>query len=185
MSMRNYVERAKDFVKEIYPYMERANFGCYEMVDEVELFNEEKNRKVLFRHGIARVALISSDYVVKYEYDPEEVEAVGGGEAEIELYEQAKEDGFAYLLAEVTRFVYNGKRFYIMPRIRGINEDNWYHADHFMTDAEREWCDKVNLSDLHCNNYGFRKGKVCLIDYACHLDYASSEYSSSESSSWS
>ena len=69
-----------------------------------------------------------------------------------------------------------------MPRIRGISEDNYYHADHFMTDAERDWCDRHDLSDLHCNNYGFRNGKVCIVDYACSLreTEVSSEWTTSE-----
>ena len=178
--MRNYVERAKDFVKEIYPYMERAEFGCWMMMEEVALFNEEHHRKVQFKHGIARVALITSDYVVKYDYDPEEVDAVGGGEAEVELYAQAEAEGFAYLLAKVTRYEYNGKRFYIMPRINGINGDRWEHADAFMTDEEIAWCDRHHLSDLHCNNYGFRKGQVCIVDYACTFPETSSYYTSDE-----
>ena len=35
-----------------------------------------------------------------------------------------------------------------------------------MTDEEIEWCDDHHLTDLHCNNYGFRHGKVCIVDYA-------------------
>ena len=168
--MRSYIERAKDFVKEVYPYVENAHFDCWFMGEQIAQFNEEHNRKVLFRHGIARIALITSDYVVKFDYDLDEVEEVGGGEDEIALYELAKADGFAYLFAEVTRYEYNGKKFYIMPRIYGINEERWDHAEAFMTQEEIDWCDDHNLSDLHCNNYGFRKGHVCIVDYACSLN---------------
>ena len=47
-----------------------------------------------------------------------------------------------------------------------------------MTDEENDWCDEHSLSDLHGNNYGFRNGKICIIDYACHLEdtYDNSEY---------
>ena len=38
-------------------------------------------------------------------------------------------------------------------------------------------------SHFTLHNYGFRKGKVCIIDYACHLSEESE--SDSESSSWS
>ena len=182
--MRSYIERAKDFVRQIYPFIECAEFGMHEMIEQVELFNEQYNRKVVLRHGIARVALITSDYVVKYDYDPEEVSYVGGGEAEVAFYAIAKREGFAYLFAEITRFEYCGHLFYIMPRIRGINSDSWFHADHYMTQEEIDWCDRHRLSDLHCNNYGFRKGKVCIIDYACSLeetDYSESESEVSES----
>lgn len=181
--MRSYIERAKDFVKEIYPYLERANFECWATMNIVRQYNADHTRAVKFAHGIARVALITSDYVVKFDYDEDEVACVGGGEAEMEFYAMAKAEGFAYLFAEVTRFFYGEKYFYIMPRIRGISEENYYHADHFMTDEERAWCDRHNLSDLHCNNYGFRNGKVCIVDYACSLEesYCDSETSTSSS----
>ena len=176
--MRSYIERAKDFVQQIYPYIGEWE-SPYGVSNDVDDFNEQNHRKVIMRHGIARIAFITSDYVVKYDFDPEEVAVVGGCENEVELYEVAVAEGFGYLFAEITRFPYRGRNFYIMPRIRGINGDSWNHADYYMTDEENAWCDRHNLSDLHCNNYGFRNGKVCIIDYACHLE------ETSESSSWS
>ena len=65
--MRSYIERAKDFIKEIYPYLARADFECWNTMNIVEQYNHDYSRKVLFRHGIARVALITSDYVVKFD----------------------------------------------------------------------------------------------------------------------
>lgn len=184
--MRNYIERAKDFIEQIYPYIKNFN-SRYSVRDAVMEFNADHNRKVICNHGIARVAMITSDYVVKFDYDPDEVACVGGGEAEVRLYAQAERDGFAYLFAKVTRYEYSGRRFYIMPRIYGINESNWYYADHYMTDEENAWCDSHHLSDLHCNNYGFRKGKVCIVDYACTCEEVAVGDSSSyhSSSSWS
>ena len=67
--MRSYEERAKDFIAQIYPYIEKANFDTDGMSSLVEEFNEKYSRKVLFKCGIARIALITSDYVVKYTYD--------------------------------------------------------------------------------------------------------------------
>ena len=182
--MRSYEERAKDFIKAIFPYLNDEWNDPYDVSCNVDVFNEEHNRKVVMHHGIARIALITSDYVVKFDYDPDEVSVVGGGEAEVRLYALAEQDGFAHLFAKVTRYEYNGRRFYIMPRIRGISESNWYYADHFMTEEEREWCDMHSLSDLHCNNYGFRNGHVCIVDYACTCeetyDYEESTYRTSE-----
>lgn len=177
--MRSYIERAQDFVQQIFPYLDGEWNNPYDIDCCVDSFNEDYNRKVIMRHGIARIALITSDYVVKYDFDEEECAIVGGCEAEVALYAEAVRDGFDYLFAEITPYHYHDRDFYIMPRIRGIGESNWYHADHFMTDEENDWCDAHNLSDLHCNNYGFRKGKICIIDYACHLS------EESESSSWS
>lgn len=180
-SMRSYVERAIDFIKQIYPYIE-DDFAPWDVQKSVAVFNAEHHRRVRVNHGIARVAMITSDYVVKFDYDHEEVSVVGGGEAEVRLYAIAEQEGFAYLFAKVTRYTYCGRCFYIMPLIRGINESNWFHADHFMTDEERDWCDKHNLSDLHCNNYGFRHGRVCIVDYACTGDESVSYPSSFPSS---
>lgn len=165
--MRSYIERAKDFIVELFPYVEEWDI-IYEILRNINDFNKQNNRNVIMKHGSARIALITSDYVVKYDYDHEEAEIIGGCEAEVALYAEAEKDGFAYLFAKITRFDYNGRSFYIMPRIRGVS-NGWYHADHYMTDEENYWCDKHHLSDLHCNNYGFRNGNVCIIDYACRL----------------
>ena len=169
--MRSYEERAKDFIAQIYPYIERANFDTPCMSNLIEEFNKEYSRKVLFRCGIARIALITSDYVVKYTYDTYEAEEAGDGENELKLYAEAEHDGFAYLFAKVSRYDYNGHAFYIMPRIYGINSCSGTHADEYMTDEENDWCDRHHLTDLHCNNYGFRKGHVCIVDYAYIDEY--------------
>lgn len=115
---------------------------------------------------------------------PHEVRCVGGGENEVSMYAIAEREGFAYLFAKVTPYDYCGKRFYIMPRIHGIGRYEYDYADEHMTEAECEFCDRHQISDLHCNNYGFRNGHVCIIDYACRLDECSTP-SSSSSSSWS
>ena len=176
--MRTYEERAKDFIKMIFPLIE----DCQDVLDfrnAVAMFNRVYTRKVRCNNGIARVAFISSDYVVKLEYDQDEVDSVGGGENEIEIYTVAEREGFAYLFAKISRYDYKGKRFYIMPRIHGIGKYEYEYADEYMTDAENEFCNRHQITDLHCNNYGFRNGHVCLVDYACRLDEDSSSSSSS------
>lgn len=174
--MRSYIERAQNFIKQIFPYLDDEWTDPYDVSCNVDIFNEEHNRKVIMRHGIARIALISSDYVVKFDFDASECACVGGCEAEVEFYAEAVKDGFAYLFVEITPYHYKGHNFYIMPRIHGIKE-SWNSADYFMTYEENEWCEKHHLSDLHCNNYGFRNGKVCIIDYACHFGEESSSQS--------
>lgn len=169
--MRSYEERAKDFIAQIFPYIERSDYDCEAMETLVDEFNKTYSRKVILKHGIARIALITSDYVVKYTYDAYEAEEAGDGENEIKLYAEAERDGFAYLFAKVTRYEYNNYVFYIMPRIHGIDPYSCIHADEHMTDEENDWCDKHHLTDLHCNNYGFRKGHVCIVDYAYIQDY--------------
>ena len=164
--MRNYEERAKDFVKMIFPLIEDCQ-DVWDYRDAVAMFNRVYTRKVRCSNGIARVAFISSDYVVKVEYDSYEVASVGGGENEMRMYAIAEQEGFAYLLAKVSRFNYMDRTFYIMPRIHGIGKHG-SNANEFMTDEENDFCDRHNIGDLHCNNYGFRNGHVCIVDYACN-----------------
>lgn len=171
--MRSYVERAKDFIAEIFPYITDWK-NVYEVDNDIDVFNAEKNRKVIMRHGLSRIALITSDYVVKYDFDPNEVECIGGCEAELELYQHAVEDGFAYLFAEITPYDYDDHTFYIMPRINGIGtgNDNGYNL---MSVKEKRWCEKQKLDDLHCHNYGFRNGQICIVDYAYRYNYDDDE----------
>ena len=135
----------------------------------MDTFNKTYHRNILVRNGSARIAIITSDYVIKFDYDYENVEEIGGCEQEMELYKLAVEDGIDYLFAKTERYDYNGHSFYIMPRIYGIGKRRYkkYHpADYYMTSKEKEWCDSHKLVDLHSNNYGFRKGKICIVDYA-------------------
>lgn len=167
--MRNYVERAKDFIKEVFPYIEDDIFNPWELRMDIRKFNAEHSRAVQVASGCARVALITSDYVVKFEYDEYEVQSIGGCENEIYLYNLAKQEGFAYLFAEITPVEWAGRIFYVMPRIRGINERHergWY----YMTAEEQDWCEKHSLTDLHCGNFGFRKGRICIVDYGFQED---------------
>lgn len=164
--MRNYEERAKDFIQKVFPFIENANYPKVAR-ENIAFFNMQFHRKVQVSAGIARIALITSDYVVKFDYDEDNIEYVGGCESEIEMYAQAEADGFEYLFAKITRFDYNGKAFYIMPRIKNIHSDSWNYAQAYMTQEELQWCNDHSLTDLHSNNYGFRNGHVCIFDYAC------------------
>lgn len=184
--MRSYIERAQDFIQHIYPFIEDVQYDVYNLGYAIDQYNQRFNRKVLFRHGISRIALITSDYVIKYNFDESQVACVGGCEDEMRIYSIAKREGFAHLFAEITRFMFDNKCFYIMPRINGIGKYEWDYADNFMTEEEEKFCNSLHITDLHCNNYGFHNGHVCLVDYACGLeeertDYNSSDYYDSES----
>lgn len=180
--MRNYEERAKDFIAEVYPYIHNIICDREAVFDAIDEFNNSHNRKVIVKHGIARIALITSDYVVKFDYDSWEVDGVGGGESEVKFYKLAEQEGYAYLFAKVTRYRHEGVTFYIMPRVRGIRSGHGY-AQNYMTNNERYWCESHRLSDLHSYNYGFRNGKVCIVDYACNENVVDSEDYSSNCSS--
>ena len=166
--MRSYIERAKDFIEQVYPYI-RECMNPWAIHSRIELFNETFDRKVKVASGLSRIALITSDYVVKYDYDKEEVESIGGCENEEELYALAVREGVASLFAKTTRYEFADRVFYIMPLVRGVGSGRWY-AEHYMNNEEKEFCRRYKVTDLHTNNYGFVKGKVCIVDYACHLD---------------
>ena len=165
--MRSYIERAKDFIKDIYPFIEDDPFTVETVEATVSDYNWAKRRNVLVKSGSVRIALITSDYVVKYDYSPCHAEVYGGCEQELKMYNFAKEQGFDDLFAEITRFEYEGMNFYIMPRINGIGKNRFSEADDFMSEEERDFCYDAGLCDLHHYNYGFRKGRVCIVDYAC------------------
>ena len=92
--MRNYIERAKDFIKQVYPYLNDDCMSPWLIKSVIEKFNRTFDRKVIVRSGLSRIALITSDYVVKFDYDPDEVDSIGGCDAELDLYWQAKQEGF-------------------------------------------------------------------------------------------
>lgn len=161
--MRSYEERAKNFIAEIFPYIQHcgSHYAMERMIDD---YNRDHNRKVAYCHGLTRFALVTSDYVVKVDYNPRKIAEFGGCEKEIALYEEAESDGFAYLFAKITRFDYMGNRFYIMPRVHGIGRFPW-DAWEYMTAEEADWCNDHNLKDLHNFNYGWKEDHVVLIDY--------------------
>ena len=170
--MRNYVERAKDFIKQVFPYINECD-DPWEVRERIDCFNFEHDRKVKVGNGLSRIALITSDYVVKWDYDPSEVESIGGCADEVELYSVAEQEGYGYLFAEITHVTYQNRDFYVMPRINGIGRDDFNYAEDYMSAEEKAWCSRHHLSDLHGNNYGFRKGHVCIVDYACRDCYSS------------
>lgn len=186
--MRDYIERAKDFIEQVFPYISVCT-NPWDAGQRIEMYNADFDRKVIVRSGLSRIALITSDYVIKFDYDPDEIDSIGGCENELELYEQAKAEGFAYLLAEITPFLFHERKFYIMPRIRGIGSGHHY-AENYMTPSEKDFCRRHKITDLHTSNYGFRHGHVCLVDYACHLSYEDSSdydcyYDNRTDSEWS
>ena len=170
MIRSSYEVRAQKFIREIFPFI----CGCEECEDyEFGMYNyliEHPRRNVIFDHGMTRVVFITSDYVVKIDYSEKNIARFGGGEKEILFYETAENEGFGYLFAKISRYIYKGHTFYIMPRVNGISEDRWEDAWWYMTDEENQWCSQHGLFDLHAKNYGLVNGKVKIIDYGCYDD---------------
>lgn len=164
----DYETRAKKFVKQFFEdivnnmqSMSTNDFDLYTYI-----FNKTHKRKVIFRHGMARCAFITSDYVIKFDSSLFGATCFGGCEDEMKVYSLAVRDGFAYMFAKIGRYVYNNKTFYIMPRVYGISDDNEEYANYYMTEEEADWCEQIGLSDLHNENYGIIKGHPVIFDYA-------------------
>lgn len=166
--MRNgYEVRAEKFIHKIFDYIwECEDIEGYE--EAVRFFNRDYHRRVRVAHGLTRVVLITSDYVVKIDCGSNYDRMTFGTCAnEVDIYARAKEEGFEYLFAKPTEIEYQGMIFCVMPRISGIGKTN-YDADWHMNDRERDWvCDHV--FDMHNGNYGWKDGHPVLIDYAAAL----------------
>ena len=161
--MKNdYEVRAQKFIRQIFPYLEGCRNDHSDREYAVWTFNRDHNRKVMYEHGMTRYALITADYVVKVDYA---CTRWGNSEDEMELYEEAVQDGFEYLFAKISRYLYQDMAFYIMPRIHGIGS-KFYDADEYMTASEVNWCCDHGLCDLHNQNYGWQDGHVVIFDYA-------------------
>lgn len=164
--MSSYVDRAIKFIKQFSLYTE----GCITLADynwAVYVFNNDYKRRVRLHHGMTRVAFITSDYVVKIDFNADNIAKWGGCEKEMELYAQAEMDHMEHLFAKITPFEYNGQMFYIMPLVRGIGR-KWDDAWEYMTGEESNWCNDHGLEDLHNQNYGWKDNHVVLIDYGAH-----------------
>lgn len=162
----DYRVRASRFIKSILPYIENVMFDVSEVEERVANYNRDKSRKVEVVYGSARIALITSDYVVKWDYDMDCVKDIGGCEDEYNAYLYAKSKGYDYLLAETSLVVIHGQIFSIMPRIRNIGPQHHKgEINKYLTNDELNWVYNFDR-DIHHYNWGIRHGKACLIDYA-------------------
>ena len=163
--MRTYVERAEDFIKELYEVKGKntfeKNYGVRRIV--AKYLSLHPRRRVKVEEGAARTAIITSDYVIKI--DTGYPGTYGGCEQEMEFYDYACDSGMEYLLAKPTLFKYKRMNFYIYPRASVYasmrHSRNWYGE---LTYDEQSFVDEI--CDLHAGNIGFIHGSLCIIDYA-------------------
>lgn len=163
----DYRVRAAKFLKEVFPYIEDClNSNYNDVYDMISEYNRDHYRNVHLSCGAVRMALITSDYVIKWDYSAYGNE-LGGCVDEYNAFLAAKEAGYDYLLAETTLIEHKGYIFSIMPRISGIGRraHRGYDINHYLTFDEFVWVMKFN-HDIHAYNWGIRNGKACLIDYA-------------------
>lgn len=168
MIKNNYLVRATKFMNEFAPYLKGRK-----KIEDVKLavsqFNLDKKRKVIFCHGATRCALITSDYVIKWNYNPVRVRDFGGCKEELRIYNKAAKSGYDYLFAAITPIKVGRRVFYVMPRIKNVGAK--YHNtclwDYLTKEEENYVYRKLGIGDLHDNNWGLRDGKPVIIDYAC------------------
>ena len=168
MIKTDYEVRAKEFIKEFAPYLKgiRVNkSNSYKVREAVRQFNVDKKRNVKVASGASRIVLITSDYVVKLDFG---TTWAGNSATEMYGYEQAKKDGYEYLLAKISLYKCRNRKFYIMPRAR-VAETLTFEGQKRLwfkfTEDERKYI-RDNFEDLHDHNWGSLHGRPVLIDYA-------------------
>ncbi len=164
MMKTDYISRARKFLNQIFPYISSDLKNVIKVSEGVKRFNKDYHRKVIFDSGCVRCVLITSDYVVKWDYSPYYRSMWGGCQDEVNRYKEVKKDGYDYLFAKITSIITCGKKWYIMPRINNIGSSNLN-----LSWAERDYINYLGITDLHENNYGSHKGKPIIIDYAATM----------------
>lgn len=119
-------------------------------------------------NGSSRRVIVGEDFVIKWDYDDEAVEEIGGCEDEFRKYKISLSSGYAYLLAPIFRLYYRGRFFFVMPRADGVGSGEDIFA--YLSDEEADWL-MAHVGDLHSWNWGMLNGKPIVIDYACRADY--------------
>ena len=163
---KSYEERAIKFAN----YLAKLFQDCVYRKDfewVIQHYNDTHSRKLHWAYGVSRIAIIRSDYVIKFNFQPEgewEDGTAGDCYSEEKVYQMAVKDGMEYLLAKTTIHKKYGHTFSIMPRINGVEDYNrcWYKT---CTEEEKLWI-ATHIYDLHPGNVGYYKRKVCIIDYA-------------------
>ena len=169
----DYRIRAQKFIKQIFPYIDGYMYDdLNETIERVQRFANEKRRKVLVNYGVSRIAIITADYVIKWDrhFAQNKYERSRAGDCKKEYLTWRwlldENPGYAYLFAEITRFRFGGENFYIMPRVRGINRDRDVYAYECVDGDEEDFLCEW-FYDLHSGNFGIdRKGNVTIFDYA-------------------
>lgn len=166
----NYTERAKRFINQFFPYLEKAfatTYDCRRAANAAAYtFNRCFHRNVEVHSGATRIVFVTSDYVVKIDNPQGSCETFGGCEEEYNFYSDACDAGFDYLFAPITPYYHNDFVFWIMPRVHGINRYDETDVWQFLTDEEFDWI-YPRIGDIHEGNYGWYHKRPIIIDYAC------------------
>lgn len=173
MKKSSYYLRAQKFIAQIFPYIDGCGDNCeneYEYRDALRnaikrFLRDHPNRKVEASYGVSRIALITSDYVVKIDYNPDS--DFGTSANEVDAYNFVCSEGYDKYFAEISCYIYGGLDFYIMPRVRGIGRkegDAWEYVPEDVSDFLNEY-----FYDLHNHNYGWKDNHIVIFDYAARV----------------
>ena len=160
----SYIDRAIKFLDMILPDIEGYMMSPEEVSNIIECYNMAHHRSVRVCNGASRIALVTSDYVIKWDYNKRGVSSWGGNVQEVEMYKIAEKAGYSYLFAELTSVWRNGILFNIMPRFAiGGHKRPIYEK---ISNKEWRWLNS-HVWDIHDGNYAMVKGKPIIFDYAC------------------
>ena len=167
----NYEIRAQKFIRQLMPYLlecDSFNAANIDMIRSIETaisaFNTEKHRKVNISFGSTRIAILSSDYVIKIDYNPNG--EFGDSKDEIWNWEKRfSKSEFAKHFAPISKYTYNGFDFYIMPFIPHVGE---YMVEDIEEDEDEDFSEWIHeqLIDLHEEQFGKIGNKFVFVDYA-------------------
>lgn len=136
----------------------------------IRQYNRAHSIPLHYDYGVSRIAIIRSDYVIKFNIAPtgdwDDGEGgcrAGNNSSEEEVYNRAVRDGFAHLLAKTTVVRIMGRDIAIMPRIYHVGDTSRCYYQ-YMTKEERDWV-ADNIYDVHCWNVGYYNNKPVIIDY--------------------
>lgn len=160
--MKEYVERANEFLMRFYPFLAKNKFSVEDAITEWNLvFSDDMG----YAYGTQRECILGKGYVIKI--DKNCTNEFGDCEDEFRLYKTIESDKYSYLFAEITRVVIKHHKFYIMPRIDvlAMEVDEWNIFDYISLD-EQEYITNLGINDLHDENWGYLNGYPIIIDYA-------------------
>lgn len=173
MTTKSREERATQFIKQILPTIREYLEGDidYNVERRIETalqeFCTKRHRTIGTFSGASRIVFVSSDYAVKFDKRRDHTMYAGNCEDELRAYEFAKEKGFEYLFAEVTKATVKGFDFYIMPRVDTSRNYCEYSEAACLSDEEVAFLNNY-FTDLHAGNYGYIEDEPdpLIIDYA-------------------
>lgn len=123
---------------------------------------------VSFCCGSSRFVLVGKNFVIKWDYDEEVLDEIGGCEDELKLYKEVRHTTYNYLFAPCMKIKVYERYFYIMPRIENIGKRAHGNKtiENFLTMDELLFL-QSKVGDLHGENWGLKNNKPVIIDYAC------------------